>query len=124
MKKTILVVDDDTSIRRLLTVNLMAEGYDVVTAVNGTEALSKLAAGGIDLVVLDIMMPQKDGWEVCKVIRDSEDVKRQKIIMLTARDTPRDKMVGKDLLGADNYVTKPFDLDELLGLIARMVRDE
>ncbi|MFP4163474.1 MAG: response regulator transcription factor [Chitinispirillaceae bacterium] len=120
MTKTILVVDDDTSIRRLLEVNLMAEGYGVVTAVNGAEALSKLAEGGIDLVVLDVMMPLKDGWEVCKAIRDNEDDCRQKIIMLTARDTPRDKMIGTDLLGADEYITKPFDVDELMELIARM----
>jgi len=124
MAKRILVVDDDASIRTLLTANLSADGYDIVTAVNGVEAMSKLAEGGIDLVILDIMMPQKDGWEVCKTIRDSEDDHRQKIIMLTARDTPRDKMVGKGLLGADEYVTKPFDIDDLMTLVARMLGDE
>lgn len=124
MSKRILVVDDDPSIRTLLTVNLSAEGYDVVTAVNGVEALSKLTADTADLLILDIMMPQKDGWEVCKAIRDRENDQHLKIIMLTARDTLRDKMVGKNLLGADEYVTKPFDIDGLMGLVARMMGEE
>jgi DNA-binding response OmpR family regulator len=124
MGKRILVVDDESSIRTLLSVNLSAEGYEVATAINGSEALRYLRDHDVDLVILDVMMPEKDGWEVCKAIRDNEGTVPQKILMLTARDTPRDKMIGKSLLGADEYVTKPFDIDELLKLVSRMVKDE
>lgn len=124
MGKRILVVDDESSIRTLLSVNLSAEGYEVATAINGSEALRYLRDHDVDLVILDVMMPEKDGWEVCKAIRDNERTVPQKILMLTARDTPRDKMIGKSLLGADEYVTKPFDIDELLKLVSRMVKDE
>lgn len=124
MAHTILVVDDDPSIRTLLSVNLSAEGYEVVTADNGVEALAYLEDHAVDLIVLDITMPQKDGWEVCKSIRDNEGARRQKILMLTARDTMRDRMIGKDLLGADEYVTKPFDIDALMKQLAHMIKEQ
>jgi DNA-binding response OmpR family regulator len=122
MRKKILVVDDDPSVRTLLTLNLAAEGYDIATAENGDRALEYIEKTEADLVILDIMMPGRDGWEVCKTIRDSESHdRRRKIIMLTARDTPRDKLIGKDLLGADEYVTKPFDIDELMEIVGKLV---
>ncbi len=121
MKKKILVVDDDEGIRKLLVVNLSAEGYDVRTVENGAKALDYLKGDQVDLIILDIMMPETDGWEVCKAIRDQEYEIKQNIIMLTARDTARDKLIGKELLHADEYITKPFDIDELLRVIQRML---
>lgn len=121
--KKILVVDDDSSIRTLLSINLTAEGYDVATVENGVEALLYLETNTVSLVILDIMMPEKDGWEVCKAIRDNEGEFHLKILMLTARDTPRDKIIGKALLGADEYVTKPFDITEIIQLVGRMTGD-
>jgi len=123
MKKRILVVDDDPSIRKLLIVNLSAEGYEVEAVENGKEALAFLQEKKVDIIVLDIMMPEKDGWEVCKSIRDAEYETKQKIIILTARDTTRDKMIGKSFFQADEYITKPFDIDELLAVIAKLIKE-
>jgi DNA-binding response OmpR family regulator len=123
MGKKILVIDDDASIRTLLTVNLSAEGYEVVTAAGGTEGLACLTRESFGLVILDITMPEKDGWEVCKAIRDNDSQQPQRIVMLTARDTPRDKMIGKTLLGADEYLTKPFEIENLLETVATYVKD-
>jgi DNA-binding response OmpR family regulator len=117
---TILVVDDDPNVRELLRVNLAAQGYDIDTAVNGAEALLAIERRVPRLIILDVMMPEMDGWEVCKQVRDKyRDSVR--IIMLTAKDTARDKIIGKDILKADDYLTKPFDIDELLATVRRLL---
>jgi DNA-binding response OmpR family regulator len=117
---TILVVDDDPNVRELLRVNLAAQGYDIDTAANGTEALLAIERCVPQLIILDVMMPEMDGWEVCKQVRDRyQDSVR--IIMLTAKDTARDKIIGKDILKADDYLTKPFDIDELLATVHRLL---
>jgi putative nucleotidyltransferase with HDIG domain len=111
MKKSrILVVDDEPSIRKFIQVNLAARGYDTSVAENGIEALNTFKKESIDLVLLDIMMPYLDGYEVCHRIREWS---RVPIIMLSARDEENDKLRCLEL-GADDYITKPFSLNELL----------
>jgi len=115
-------VDDDPNVRRLLRVNLVDAGYDVTEASDGNEA-ENIVKGKAppDLVLLDIMMPNVDGWEVCKMIRDSRLGDTILIVMLTARASHRDKLIGKEILKADEYVTKPFDINNLLQTIERLL---
>jgi len=120
--KKILVVDDDPHILELLAVNLTAAGYDVTTATNGWHALSKLPDVRPNLVIVDVMMPQMDGWELCKAIKDDPDTAAVKVLILTAKDTDRDRMIGKSILGADEYITKPFDVDRLMAAVEGLVR--
>jgi DNA-binding response OmpR family regulator len=115
---TILLVDDEDAIQKLLTYPLEKEGFRVVQARDGEEALSRFAAERIDLVVLDIMLPKLDGLEVCKRLRQSSSVP---IIMLTARDDELDKVLGLEL-GADDYITKPFSIREFRSRIRALLR--
>ncbi len=118
MARTILVVDDEPTLRETLAENLELEGFRVVTAADGREALDRFRESAPDLVVLDLMLPELSGIEVCRVIRRESDVP---ILMLTARDSELDKVVGLEL-GADDYVTKPFGLLELLARIRALIR--
>jgi len=115
---TILLVDDEDAIQKLLAYPLSHEGYKVVQAWDGEEALARFAAEPIDLVVLDIMLPKLDGLEVCKRIRASSSVP---IIMLTARDDEFDKVLGLEL-GADDYITKPFSIREFRSRVRALLR--
>lgn len=115
---TILLVDDEDSIQQLLAYPLRHEGYHVVQAWDGEEALACFAAEPIDLVVLDIMLPKLDGLEVCKRIRATSSVP---IIMLTARDDEFDKVLGLEL-GADDYITKPFSIREFRSRVRALLR--
>ena len=121
--KKILVADDDVNIRELLCVNLRARGYEVYSAVNGVETVRKVKENRPDLIVLDIAMPEMDGWEVCKEIRDNPGYGKVKILFLTAKDSDIDKLIGKDVFRADEYITKPFDIDKLLGLISKILNE-
>jgi two-component system response regulator RegX3 len=103
----ILVVEDEASFSEALEFLLGKEGFSVVTADTGTEALKKFDQGGIDLVLLDLMIPEVSGTEVCRQIRTKS---RVPIIMLTAKDSEVDKVVGLEI-GADDYVTKPYSLE-------------
>ena len=114
----ILVVEDESSFSEALEFLLGKEGFSVVTAATGTEALMKFEQGGIDLVLLDLMIPEVSGIEVCKRIRSGSSVP---IIMLTAKDTEVDKVVGLEL-GADDYVTKPYSSRELIARIRAVLR--
>lgn len=116
--ETILVVDDEQNIRDLATLYLEKEGFDVVTAVNGSEALKQARALEPTLMVLDLMLPEIDGWEVCRRIRVESDLP---IIMLTARDEDIDKIVGLEM-GADDYLTKPFNPRELVARVRAILR--
>jgi DNA-binding response OmpR family regulator len=117
---TILIVDDDPNVRELVRVNCAARGFDVLIAGDGVEALRVVEQRTPELIILDVMMPEMDGWEVCKQIRDRyQDSIR--IVMLTAKDTARDKIIGKNILKADEYITKPFDIDELLATVTRLL---
>src|ERR671931_530506 len=115
---TILLVDDEDSIQKLLTYPLEREGYRVVQARDGEEALECFAAERIDLVVLDVMLPKLDGLEVIKRLRADSTVP---IIMLTARDDELDKVVGLEL-GADDYITKPFSIREFRSRVRALLR--
>jgi len=115
---TILLVDDEDAIQRLLTYPLERDGYRVVQARDGEEALRRFAEEEIDLVVLDIMLPKLDGLEVCKKLRAESTVP---IIMLTARDDELDKVLGLEL-GADDYITKPFLIREFRSRVRAVLR--
>lgn len=114
----ILVVDDEKAIVDILKFNLQREGYNVITAFNGEEALQIFEKEKPDLVLLDIMMPKVDGLQVCKIIRNKYDTP---IIMLTARAEEVDKVLGLEL-GADDFVTKPFSIRELMARVKANLR--
>ncbi len=113
----ILIVDDEPSVRELLTVNLEAQRYAVVPACNGAEALKKLKEAIPHLIILDIMMPEMDGLEFSKIVRDHPAWRGIPIIMLTAKNTDRDKMISLDILEADEYITKPFEIARLMSAV-------
>ncbi len=115
---TILLVDDEDSIQTLLTYPLERDGYRVVQARDGDEALKQFADEEVDLVVLDIMLPKLDGLEVCRRLRAESTVP---IIMLTARDDELDKVLGLEL-GADDYITKPFSIREFRSRVRALLR--
>lgn len=113
MEKTILVVDDDQDIVKLITKSLRLEQFEVISAHSGLEALSVLKENPVDFIVLDIMMPQMDGLEVCRNIRNDYSIP---ILFLSARDRDIDKIIGLEI-GADDYMTKPFSVQELTSRI-------
>jgi DNA-binding response OmpR family regulator len=115
---TILLVDDEDSIQRLLAYPLERDGFRVLPAHDGEEALERFAAERVDLVVLDLMLPKLDGLEVCKRLRAQSTVP---IIMLTARDDEFDKVLGLEL-GADDYITKPFSIREFRSRVRALLR--
>jgi len=115
---TILLVDDEESVQKLLTYPLEREGYRVVQARDGEEALERFDADGVDLIVLDLMLPKVDGLEVCRRVRATSSVP---IIMLTARDDEVDKVLGLEL-GADDYITKPFSIREFRSRVRALLR--
>ena len=115
---TVLVVDDERNVTQLVRMYLAAEGFRVETASNGEEAIEKARSVRPDLIILDLMMPTMDGWEVCRRVRANGDVP---IIMLTARSDDVDKIVGLEL-GADDYLTKPFNPRELVARAKAVLR--
>lgn len=117
-EKKILVVDDEKPIADIVDFNLTKEGYEVEVAYDGDEALDKVEAFQPDLVLLDIMLPGRDGMEVCREIRKKYDMP---IIMVTAKDSEFDKVLGLEL-GADDYVTKPFSNRELIARVKANLR--
>jgi two-component system alkaline phosphatase synthesis response regulator PhoP len=119
MGKTILVVEDDTGIRTILEDILTSQGYDAVTAENGIKGLQLARELKPDMVILDVMLPLLDGFEVCKKIR--KDGITSPIMMLTVKDEEVDKVLGLEL-GADDYVTKPFSLKELSARVKALFR--
>jgi two-component system, OmpR family, response regulator len=115
---TILLVDDEDAVQKLLAYPLEREGFRVVQARDGEEALARFASEHVDLVVLDIMLPRLDGLEVCHRLRSQSSVP---IIMLTARDDELDKVLGLEL-GADDYITKPFSIREFRSRVRALLR--
>ncbi len=114
----ILIADDDNNISDLLKICLENEGYEIVTANNGIKAVSAFKIYEPDLVLLDIMMPGKDGWQVCREIRE---ISSKPIIMVTAKSEVFDKVLGLEL-GADDFITKPFDIKEVTARIKAVFR--
>ncbi len=118
LQQRILVVDDEPAILELVSFNLKKEGYDVITAIDGTSAIEAFRSEKPDLVLLDLMIPEPDGYEVCRIIRSESAIP---VIMLTARGEERDRVRGLDL-GADDYVVKPFSPRELLARVRAVLR--
>ncbi len=117
-KPNILVVDDDPNISRLVTLYLEKEGYEVRTAARGDEAVNEFSRMPPDLMILDVMLPGMDGYQVLRSVRRSSAIP---VIMLTARDETFDKVLGLEL-GADDYMTKPFDTKELVARVKAVLR--
>jgi DNA-binding response OmpR family regulator len=117
-RPTVLVVEDEQSIASFVALYLKNAGYDVKTAATGAEALSQVAGGEISMILLDLMLPDIDGIEICRRVRQRSDVP---ILMLTARDEDVDKIIGLEV-GADDYLTKPFNPRELVARVKSVLR--
>ena len=116
--KKILIIEDEKAISDIIKFNLVKEGYLVETAYDGIDGLAKALSAGADLVLLDIMLPGMDGFEVCRKIREASNVP---VLMLTAKEEEVDKVLGLEL-GADDYITKPFGMRELIARIKANIR--
>lgn len=119
--KTILVVEDSPTNLRLIADCLQDKGYKVITAVDGEEALERAVSQKPDLIVLDIILPKKNGFQVCRQLKTSPDTGHIKIIMLTSKTQDSDRFWGLKQ-GADKYMTKPFDNNELLANVAELLK--
>ncbi|MCE3201050.1 response regulator transcription factor [Paenibacillus sonchi] len=114
----VLIVDDEWNMRNLLRIYLMKEGFQIKEASTGQEALTLVQTHSFDVIILDVMMPDMDGWQVCKRIRE---LVKTPVLFLSARTETKDKITGLDI-GADDYLTKPFDSEELLARIFSLIR--
>jgi two-component system, OmpR family, response regulator VicR len=124
MANKIMVVDDEPDVVDLVKLVLESDGFSVVTAYSGKEALDKIDREMPDLVLLDIMMPQMDGWEVYSRIRASPVTKDIPVAMLTAKSQSIDKMIGLHVVKVDDYITKPFGRSELLERVKRILKEK
>ncbi len=120
-KKQIIVADDEKDILELVSFNLEQEGFSVLKAVNGRKVLEMIKAGKPDLIILDLMMPEINGMEVCRNIRNNPDSADIPVIMLTAKSDQLDKILGLEI-GADDYITKPFHVRELIARVRSVLR--
>jgi CheY-like chemotaxis protein len=118
----VLVVDDDDVIRQLITVNLELEGFEVVPAVDGQDALDKVKEAAVSVVTLDVMMPRIDGWEAAARLRADPETAHIKVVLLSARAQEADLQRGEKI-GVNAYLTKPFDPDELIDTVRRLVAE-
>jgi DNA-binding response OmpR family regulator len=123
MKPKILIVDDEPDVVQLIEYNLKGAGYDVITAADGAEALEQARSSSPNLIILDLMLPEVDGLDVCKVLRRDRSTAGIPIVMLTAKASETDRVLGLEL-GADDYVTKPFSPRELVLRVKRLLRAE
>lgn len=121
MGKTLLIVDDSASMRQLVTFALKGAGYDVIAAVNGKDALSKVAGARIDMVVTDLNMPEMDGITLIKQLRSSPATKFTPVVMLTTESQESRKVEGKQA-GASGWIVKPFTPDQLIETVKRFVK--
>ena len=113
MSKRILIVDDEEVIRKFLKIHLSKLGYEVTEAEEGEKAIEKIGGGKFDLIICDVMMPNKNGWEVIKEVKSNPELNEIPIILLTAKNDDVDMFKGYEL-GANYYMTKPFTKDQLL----------
>lgn len=116
----VLVIDDSKTIRRSAENLLTKEGYDVITATDGFDALAKIAEARPEIIFVDIMMPRLDGYQTCALIKNNSEFKATPVVMLSSKDGLFDKAKGR-IVGSDQYITKPFSRDELLGTIKTLV---
>lgn len=121
MSKQILIVDDEQDILDLIKYNLEAEGYHTLLARDGVQALKLAQTGSPDLIILDVMLPGKDGWQVMRELRQNSDTKNIPVIFLTARSSEIDEVVGIEL-GADDYIIKPISIRKLLARVKMVLR--
>ena len=119
MSTRVLVVEDDDVIRQLITVNLELEGFEVVTAMDGQEALDRVGELNPAVITLDVMMPRLDGWTTATRLRENPDTAHIKVILLSARAQEADLQRG-ERIGVDAYLTKPFDPDELVNKVREL----
>ena len=119
--KRILVVDDEPDIVELVSYNLKKEGFDVLSASDGEEALNKIRTDNYDLIILDLMLPGIQGTEICRILRNDPRTQRLPVIMLTAKGEEIDRILGLEI-GADDYLTKPFSPRELAARIRAVLR--
>jgi len=120
-KEKILIIEDEKNIVELLTFNLEQEGYRVTAAARGDEGLQKAKKEKPDLIILDLMLPEINGFEICKILKDDPQTVQIPIFMLTAKSTEADKVLGLEL-GADDYLTKPFSPREMLARVKTILR--
>lgn len=116
----VMVVDDSKTIRRTAEALLKKEGFEVITATDGFDALSKIADSKPAIIFVDIMMPRLDGYQTCALIKNNSEFNSTPVVMLSSKDGLFDKAKGR-IVGSDQYLTKPFSRDELLGAIRRFV---
>ena len=116
----VLVIDDSKTIRRTAENLLTKEGFDVITATDGFDALAKIADTRPEIIFVDIMMPRLDGYQTCALIKNNSELKTTPVVMLSSKDGLFDKAKGR-IVGSDEYITKPFSRDELLGTIRTLV---
>jgi twitching motility two-component system response regulator PilG len=116
----VMVGDDSKTIRRTAETLLKKEGYEVVTATDGFDALSKIADTKPAIIFVDIMMPRLDGYQTCALIKNNSEFKSTPVVMLSSKDGLFDKAKGR-IVGSDQYLTKPFSRDELIGAIEKLV---
>lgn len=116
----VMVIDDSKTIRRTAETLLKKEGFDVITATDGFDALSKIADSKPAIIFVDIMMPRLDGYQTCALIKNNQEFKSTPVVMLSSKDGLFDKAKGR-IVGSDQYLTKPFSRDELLGAIKKLV---
>lgn len=124
MASKIMVVDDEPDVVDLVKLVLESDGFDVVTAYSGKECLEKIEKEMPDLVLLDIMMPQMDGWEVFRRIKANEKTRDIPVAMLTAKTQSIDKMIGLHVVKVDDYITKPFGRSELLERVKKILKEK
>lgn len=120
IKGKILVVDDEINITQILEFSLGAEGYEVITALNGEEAIDKARREQPDLIILDIMMPKIDGYEACRILKANPLTKSIPVVLLTAKGRDIDKRLGYEV-GATDYIVKPFSPNKLIGRIHELL---
>lgn len=120
-KKRILVVDDEVDLVETVRFSLELEGFEVLVAHNGEEALNQARKESPDLILLDLMLPKLDGYKVCRLLKFDERYKHIPILMLTAKTQEKDRATGMET-GADEYITKPFDMDELMNKVKNYLR--
>ena len=122
MSKKILVVDDEPFIVQMVTSRLKSSGYELLSAADGDEALKKARSEQPDLIILDLMLPKIDGFQVCATLKQDERYKHIPIVLLTAKGGEESRQIGIEECGADDYVTKPFDAQALLEKIKKLLK--
>ena len=121
MAKKILLADDEPNIVKVIELRLKSEGYEILTAYNGEEAISKIKENKPDIAILDVMMPPPNGYQICRILKEDAEYKNIPIILLTAKSTESDKFWGIES-GADAYITKPYNAKELLETVKKLIK--